>query len=182
MIKSKYLKNKKGNMTYTEFALIVFSIVAISLILFFSIRYISSTKESITLMQPEISYKFPAVFVHSFLMQEIEKNDTKNLGLDITQTYYVKDLIWFGEEKHLDLIKGKYRDKYLEYTSIKDSLQNSIHDDYKKFVGQDYYSESDLIQIKKETNLPDLGEAIKNKNYFFYLKTKGGEFVLVYFI
>lgn len=182
MIKSKSLKNKKGNMTYTEFALIAFSIIGISLILFFSIKYINSTKESITLMEPEISYKFPAVFVHSFLMQEIEKIDTKNLGLDTSKTYYVKDLIWLGEEKHLSLVKEKYRDKYLEYTSIKDSLGNSIHADYKKFVGQDYYSESDLIQIKKDTNLPDLAEAIKNKNYFFYLKTKGGEFVFVYFI
>lgn len=182
MENNRVKQNKKANMTYTEFALIVIVIISIGLILFFSINDISGTKEAITKMAPELTYKFPAVFIHTFLMQEIDKDDIKNLGLDVNKKYFVKDILALGESDGLDLVKGKYRTNYLKISGELDSNQKSVHDIYKDYIGKNYYSQIDLIQIKEVSTIPDLESAIKDNNYFFYINNEKGGYILVYFL
>lgn len=173
-------KNKKAE-AFSELILITLSIIIIGFCLFIAGISVNNSKEQYKELTIEISYKFPQVFIHTFLYQEIDKEDLKNLNLSIKGKTYVKDLIYINTKKSLDLIKSKY---ILKYKNLIGTINSkSILNDYNYFANENLKLE-DLIVIKSglsTTEIPKLEEAINNKNYFFYIKTKTGEYTTITF-
>ena len=177
---------KKTQMLYQEAILIVFSFLIISLTLYFALNYISGTKYTIEKSSPELSYKFPATFVHGFLYAKVSEEDIKNLSLDETQNYYVKDLIYINSKDSIIIVK-KMRDEYI-LDSIESSRDNggNMHTYYKAFSKENYDENSKAttllpIQFNVE-NVPILEDSFNEKNYFYYIKQQNGKYTIVYFI
>lgn len=177
------IKNKKkSQMAYQELALIVFSILFISLILFVSTMKIIGVKTEVKEFSPEISYKFPAAFVYGYLNWKIDLEDVKKYGFDEDMNYYVLDLLILGTDESIGSAKS-YKNDYLEYMKIDDSLGDNVCDYYIKFSGNTCDFDR-LIQVTflkedslyKENVFKTLEQEILNHdNYYFYLQTIGGK-------
>lgn len=175
-------KNKKAVMAYQEILLIAFSILLIGISLYMVTKFSNTANNDFTNLAPEISYQFPATYVHSFLMMPIDKSDIGALNLNKSKSYYVKDLIILDTTQSMDLVKNKYKENYIEKFSQASSEMNAY--DYYKLYSADTFKadKNTLLYFKQYSgNLPSLDDAIKNKNYFFYVKNLNGKYTLIYF-
>lgn len=173
---------KKSQMLYQESMLIVFSILLISITLYLALNYVSGTKVTIEKSAPDLSYKFPASFVHGFLYTKVADVDVKSLGLDENRVYYVKDIISI-KGKESERIVRKLRKEYIEEMSrVSTDNGGNMHDYYKEF-SKDNYKEEDLLSISfSEDNVPILENSFSEKNYFYYIKEEDGKYTIIYFI
>ena len=202
MIKS-YQTEKKSQMSYSEISLIIIAIVIVGFTLFFSSIQISHSKQYLNKM-PEISYEFPSLFIDGFLNLEISKDDIKSLNLnenniinennaDINnKKYFIKDLIYLNSDNANKIIK-KYKENYIdESLSISKISSNSnsynnenMHELFQQFSNTKYNPSYDnLLNIKIIDSLKDetpLVDYIKNKNYYYYIRTKDNKIALIIF-
>lgn len=180
LCKMQYKKNKKTQTLYQEIIIAVFSILMVSFALYIASKAVIETKEDINKASPEISYQYPAVFVHSFLMMEIEKDDIVELGLDQTKKHHVKDLLILDQEDYVNKAK-EYEEKYLELVTTKINGKDPL-EFYKKFSNDRDVEKDNLILIETGKSIvPSLNEAIQSKNYFFYIRTLNNKYTIVYF-
>jgi hypothetical protein len=180
LCKMQYKKNKKTQALYQEIIIAAFSILMVSFALFIASKAVISTNEDINKASPQISYQYPAVFVHTFLMMEIKKEDIKDLNLDENKKYYVKDLLILDEEKYVNKAK-EYETKYLELVTKEINNKNPL-EFYKEFSKDKDVKEDNLILIETGgSTVPSLDAAIKNKNYFFYIRTINNKYTTIYF-
>ncbi len=166
--------NKKGVMLDQEAIVVIVTIIFIGLILFFSFKYTNSGKKDFEKIAPNLTYQYPTMFVHSFLMKKIDAKDVEVLKLDKTQTYQIKDLLAMKKNTEVDNVVLKYKKEYVSYNS-------QTIEDYEDFSGETIDESSLLYSRYFNKNLPLLEKSIENKNYFFYLKDEEGRFVVVYF-
>lgn len=180
LCKMRYLKNKKTQTLYQELIIAVFAILLVSFALYIASKAVIDTKEDINKASPEISYQYPAVFVHSFLMMQIEPEDVTELGLDETKKYYVKDLLIRDEDEHVEKAK-QYEDKFLNLITQEVNGKNPLNF-YKQFSKDRDVEKDNLILIETGKSIvPSLDAAIEGKNYFFYIRTLKNKYTVVYF-
>lgn len=169
-------------MLYSEFSLIVISIVIIVFFLFLSSIKLNSSKSELSKM-PELSYNFPSLYISSFLNEEISQSDVKELGLTSSRKYYIKDLLYFDNKKYSPLIE-KYRINYIT-DSNRENNENNMHFLFKKFSNFNYQVNSDnllhIIHLKNLQSVEKLSNVIRDNNYYFVIKTKNGNYVLIEF-
>ncbi len=173
--------NKKGGLG-TDIVAWVFGLLLIFTALYFTFDIVVSEADLYEKAAPELSYKFPATFIHSFLMKQISDEDEKELGLDISGDYFVRDVVWLNNDVSKKLVL-KYRDEYLkEISDGVDSNGHNVHYFYKMFSGSNY-DENELLKIEiNRDSIPSLDQAIRDKNYFFYLRTKDDTYTVIYFL
>lgn len=175
------LRLKKGQMAYQELVLIVFSILFVAILIFFSGTYVSSSKTELSQIAPDLNYDFPAVFVHSFLLMELDSDDKKKFDKKYGINY-VKDLFWINSEIAKNLTK-KYRLEYISMNRDVDSNSNDIFDYYERFSGESLnIGDSLLFDFDLSySDLPNYDKLLSNNNYGFYLKNIDGNYVFIYF-
>lgn len=176
------LSKKKSQMLYQEAILIVFSLIIVSLTLYFANSNVSGTKSVIEKSAPEITYKFPASFVHGFLYTPITLEDKIKLNLDKNKVFYVKDIIYASNNDSNSIIL-RLKNEYIESMSKRSTdTGGNMHTYYKDFSTQNY-KDSDLLYIDFSlTSLPQLEDTISNKNYFYYLENSDKKYTIIYFL
>lgn len=173
-------KTSKKAMAFAEFALIVISFVMIGVFLFMTNSSVTQSKQELESITPKVNYDFPAVFIHSFLMYELEEEDIKKISIKNpdTQIKFVKDLVWLDSEDSYKMLLD-YREKYIDYINSQENMMTY----YNSFAEENLRSE-DLLEIKQElafSELPNLNLLLENKNYAFYMKTKTQTYTAIYF-
>lgn len=173
-------KNKKANV-YEEEILAIISIIFIAFVLFMSSKFVIQTNEDINKLAPELSYQFPAVAVHSFLMTQIKESDVENLGLDIKNKYFIKDLLKINTVESLNIIET-YKTEYLKILEKKTTNGNNPLYYYNEYSKESVTKTSLLnYQPNLDSITTTLEDAIEDKNYFFYFKTFDNKYVKVNF-
>ncbi len=104
------IKYKKGGLP-SESIIIFFSLIAISVILFFINNMISIVQVEYESTSPNLNYEFPLAYTNSFLSMPLEKED-KKLFSNYRNINQVKDLFWLNNEKSKELIE-KYKNNYV---------------------------------------------------------------------
>ncbi|MCA9495610.1 MAG: hypothetical protein KC589_01600 [Nanoarchaeota archaeon] len=168
-------------MAYQELILIVFSMIFIAILIFFSGTYVSSSKDELSKIAPQLNYDFPSVFVHSFLQMELDLEDKKKF-LDKYEINYVKDLLWINNELAKNLTQV-YKFKYFKLNSDIDSNSNDIFYYYNIFSGESLNMKDSLVvdYSLSFSDLPDLKNLISMRDYAYYLLDHNGEYVCIYF-
>lgn len=170
-------------MLYQEAILIAISILVVSLTLYLGLNYVSGTKASLEKSGPEFSYKFPASFVHAFLYTKVSKEDVKVLNLDENKVYYVKDLIYLGDENSKKLIETKLREEYIQnMNKLSNDNGFTMHSFYKDFSSEKYEEKYLLSILYSQQTVPDLQSYVEAKNYFYYIKQKDGNYAIIFFL
>lgn len=176
------ISNKKGALNYSVI-LWMFALVLTGIFLFLSFSSVKNATASFEASAPELSYKFPAAFVHSFLNYPILNEDAVSVGLnEDTRQYFVKDLFWLDSPESRTIIE-EYRKEYIgriqEVTG-----SNNMHLNWGDFAGADYFNvENTLLKIEYDKEDIDISfrNELKNNNYLFYITTQNGKFSTVYF-
>ena len=131
---------------------------------------------------PELIYKFPAVYIHTFLESYVDKESYEGEGLKIKydeeNPQKVKDLIWINTDDSMKVVEN-FRAKYNK------EIPQEVHDAYKKFSNE-RYTESTLLKIYPDTSgekLPSLDSpaVFGNNNYYFHIKTSKGTHTMIFF-
>ncbi|MDA3856362.1 MAG: hypothetical protein PF569_08955 [Candidatus Woesearchaeota archaeon] len=173
-------KNKKANI-YEEEILAIISIIFIAFVLFMSSKFVIQTNEDINKMAPELSYQFPAVVTHAFLMKKIDKTHLEDLGLDINNKYFIKDLLKINSEESLKIV-DEYKEKYLEKINTNTNSGKKPIEYYEEYSSDSLNIDNLLIyQTNLESISSNLESEIENKNYFFYFKTYDNKYVKIDF-
>lgn len=170
-----YKKSKNGSILANEFVLYVVMIFVMTITLIASQYLVSGAQKDNSQMAPNITYQYPSLFVKSFLYFPIPKEDIKDLELDENKNYFIKDLIYLGDDDAMEVVKSL---KYSYIANLK--LKNSLG----YFSGFSALSivESNLLYIDYEaTKIPDLETYLDKNNYFFYFKGEDDKFRIVYF-
>ena len=178
-IKMIYKKNKKALGINTEFLVAIIAIIFIVLVVFFTYKVSMNTKEQYHKVAPELSYQFPAVFVHSFLMMKVDDKYIEELGLDKDQVYFVKDLLILKRDdvkSVIDEIKKEYVSRYA-YTYEGEYAPLYF---FERFSGNKIKPEH-LLCIYYDTQSFSLKANVVRDNYYFYMKTIEGDKVYVRF-
>jgi len=182
---NNFFKNgSKSQMLYQEAIIIVFSLLIISLTLYFVLNNISGVKLAIEKSPKEITYKFPAVFVHTFLYTKVPNEDIANLNLDTNKDYYLKDILYLNTNDSKEIV-SKLREDYLvniKKKSFESSTNYDLHTYYKEFSKSNYNENRLLFILTDLSQLPILEDSFEEKNYFYFIKTRDEKYTMVYFL
>jgi len=178
-------KNKKAQTTYTEIGLIVFSIIVVALSLFISSNSFNNSIKNLNKEPPDLTYKFPSIFIHTFLYQKISKEDLKVLNLDENKVTYVKDLLYLDTDQSLSKVE-EYRFKYIEDLSLKTGEKNlfKLFKTFSKDENINFEGNINLLKVRTIEDfsaLEDLDLYLDANNYFFYIKSQRGRYITINF-
>lgn len=169
-------KNKKAMTLNNEIILYLVAIAIISIVLFMTNNAMVVAKKNSEDMAPELTYQYPVIFVKSFLMLEVSDVDKKDLGLDLSKSYYVKDLIYKGDTDSKDIVNSM-KNAYIQKMNSESSLKS-----FENFVKVDLVN-NDLLDIAYEANsIPDLKYILSTGNYVFYFQGEDKKFRRIYFL
>jgi len=176
------LKNKKAGLHESVPSWIV-GILVISISLYITFSTVNTSTKDLKETPPTLTDKFPAVFLQTFLMQEIEKEDKESINSQ-KDKLYIKDLIWLNTQTSKELI-DKYRKKFILEMSQESKSGKNIFD-YREdndFVNKNNLDKNNLIVIEydKESIPENLEEYIKSNNYFYFFKTQDNTYSIVYY-
>lgn len=161
------LNIKKAQLEYGGYIVWIFFLVLAAVAMFFLLNSTFVAKSSVETSAPELIYKFPAVFVHTFLMTQISEDDTKKFFPETKQTHFVKDLIYINTDESKEAV-SKYRNDFLESINIPDSNGYTILDLYARYTDRTYFDrlllrieyDVDSLPIPSSNYDPDEGEDI----------------------
>jgi hypothetical protein len=212
------IAKKKGQLEYGGYIAWVFFIVLSAIVMYIILTSVWGAKESVETSAPELIHKFPAVFVHTFLMLEISEEDSKKFFPNSKQIHYVKDLIYISTEESKEAVNN-YKNDYLSSLYNQDPKGNTILDLYALYTNRIYF---DRLLLKIEYDVEVLPSVISDyemsgnevedeeinpneftkdlyslnnmfdninspdtfsiqNNYFYYIKTKTGNFAVIFF-
>lgn len=170
---------KKGQF-YTEALPAILLSVFMGLILALTMHSVNTSKADLEKSAPNATEKFPAAFVHSFLLLNISADDAESVGLDSAKRHNVKKLLWLNTQESRELA-DKYRKKYLKKMAQDNSNGYDMHDYYQKFSA-DRYDPDELLYIDYSLKYPaDLQTHMNYKNYFFYFLDRDSNMIHVHF-
>lgn len=116
---------------------------------------------------PNISYKFPPLFVHGFLNLELNNSEKEKLGFENESNIYIKDLYINVEEDFSEFIEEKKKG-YINYYEENDAIEAYID-----FSGENRFYLNYLFDSKlNEEELNDLDSLenyITENNYYVIL-------------
>lgn len=180
-----HIKNKKNaQTTYSEIALIVISILVVGASLFFSSKSLIDSEDNLDNSLNDLSYNFPSLYINTFLNLKIQKNDSIKLNLNENETYYIKDLIYLNSEQSNKII-NKYKNNYINSKINKDNKNNGMNNLFKLFSNTEYETTTENLlvvnYIDSLDSLDKLSDEIKNKNYYYYIKTIDNKYGVIKF-
>lgn len=165
-------------MLFYEAVLIGVSLVIIAFSLFMSTTSALAHSENISLSAPTLPYKFPSVFVNTFISMELTDEDKETFFQDTDSEYHVSDLLWLDSEESKAKVL-EYRLDYLE--SIKELNDEDLFDDFNDFSGERITEDNVLSFSFNDNRIPNLDDYVEENNYFYYIKTQNGGYTSVYF-
>lgn len=170
--------NKKGYTLATEIIIIPFTFIIIITLMFLTQSNASATQKNFEDLAPTMPYHYPCTFIHTFLQTPITKDDKKELDLDITQNYFIKDLIIQNTDKSKAILETKRKEYIEKYAQGKDSSLS-----YYLTFSQRKINDIDklLCIFYDDSNTYSLNSAIDTGNYFFPLRTKDKQYAFVRF-
>lgn len=178
---SNLKKNKLAQSINYEYPIIVFSIIVISVVLFFLNSMIFNIDKNYNENVPNLNSEFPLIFVNTFLNSKLNDEDLK-LYEDFKNIKTIGDL--FSLENSIAINKlSIYREEY-----INKLISASFSNDLNLF---DLYSLSENKEINKDNLLQfefnilpdefDILNSLKSGEVIFPIKNKDGSYDLVYF-
>lgn len=168
------LRDDKKAIALNEDIALFISIVFAVLILFMGSSLATGFSDELQDMTPQIRYQYPIVFLNTFLNQELNDSVKIKFSLDVGSKYYVKDLIWRGDDNSISYVNNIFRNEYLN----EDDIILSI-DYYEKF-SKTTFDKNNLLIVSKLDCVFDLNSLDKT-NYVFYIRSKNEENYYVFF-
>jgi hypothetical protein len=166
----EYKKNKKALGINTEFMVAIVAIFFVVVVSIFAYNLSLDSKEQYKKVAPELSYQFPAVFVHSFLMMKVSDEDVKKLNLDEKQDYFVKDLLVLKRDDTKRVIE-EMKGKYIEMYTINSNGESSPLADFESFSDSSFNPDRLLCIYYDKQEGFNLEANIVRNNYYFYIRT-----------
>jgi hypothetical protein len=182
------VKSKKSQLLFTQGFLVIFSILAIVIILILGSLITFDAFDTYETSSPEISYSFPAVFTYTFLNQPISQDyvEVAGYGEDKSKAkiYY---LLTCPEDYCFEEAE-KFRDEYLEEMfKPRGNSGNNIMYFFSQYSKKEY-NKNDMLKIETIDDLSivkDLDDYIldtNNPNYYYIIPVRDGKYRVVYFV
>ncbi len=176
------LKKNKSCLLYSEYVLVIVSLVITGIVLFFVNNMIGIVQTNYKTTIPQLNYEYPLIVVHSFLEIPLKKED-KKLFENYSNINFVKDLFWINSQKSKKILE-LYKKEYIEdLTSSQNTKNSNSLELFNKFSKSNILKEDLLFfdfDISKN-NLENINEIITKTNSLIPIKTQSGTLNLIYF-
>lgn len=174
-----YINNKKAQTAFQEIVLIAISLVIIGVTIVVSTTTASTFSTNTQELIPNINYKFPQLYVNSFLLYPLSQEDTNIYFPNSKQTQRIRDLIYLNPENLADII-NQYQEKY-ESNFVKNLNLKDPYELYKTFSKTSLDKNSLLILTTNLDELSDIDKNYFNSNYVVIIQNKDKKFTKLEF-
>ena len=109
--------------------------------------YVTSEMQSLQVIETEVAYQFPRLYVSGFLSTPLEQRDRERLGMSQERNPTVRDVFWH-QPTGWEAMIGRYARDYVNatYQSVHAESTSTMHTYFQDFVDDDMvYDKRDLL-------------------------------------